>query len=181
MSETKYIINQKPRAWIGCLGCYNGGNLRGLWVDGVDAADTDGAGLSSGGRCLYCGGDEFWVMDYEGYGEILGGECSPLEAAKVAAAIDQVEDGGHDIERVIAYASNLSLSLEDWDEWRLNYEDALLPYGSALEYAEAMVDEGLLGDIPEHLAGYIDTEKLARDMEMGGEVWESNGYLFRNL
>jgi hypothetical protein len=181
MQETKYIINDKPRAWVGCLGCYNNGALNGLWVDGVDAADTDGAGLSEAGKCLKCGADEFNVFDHEGYGELIGGECSPLEAAKVAAAIEQIEDGGHDIERVMTYAANCSLSLEEYDEWRVEYEDAILPYESALEYAEALIEQGALGEIPEHLAAYIDTDKLAHDLQIGGDIWESNGYLFRNL
>ena len=170
-----------PRAWVGCLGCYNSGTLNGLWLDGVDAADTDGAGLSNGGKCLKCGADEFWVMDHEGFGDLIGGECSPLEAATIAAAIQDIEECGEDIERVMAYASNCHLSLDEWDEWRTDYEDAVLPYASTLEYAEALIDDGVLGDIPEHLASYIDVEKFARDMEMGGEVYESNGYLFRNL
>ena len=63
----------------------------------------------------------------------------------------------------------------------MEYEDAILPYESALEYAESLIDEGVLGEIPEHLAPYIDAEKLAHDLQIGGEVWASNGYLFRNL
>lgn len=181
MQETKYIINQKPRAWVGCLGCYNSGSLRGLWVDGVDAADTDGAGLSNGGRCLKCGGDEFWVLDHENYGDLLGGECSTVEAATIAAAIQNIEERGEDIERVMAYASNCNLSLDDWDEWRVQYEDAVLHHATIEEYAEEMLEIGLFGDIPESLAGYIDVKAIARDLEMSGEIWEKDGWLFRNL
>jgi len=181
MQETKYIINDKPRAWVGCLGCYNNGALNGLWIDGVDAADTDGAGLSEAGKCLKCGGDEFWVMDHEGYGDIIGGECSPIEAANVAAAIEQIEDGGHDIERVMTYAANCSLSLESYDEWRVEYEDAILEFENVREYAEYLVDVGAYGQISDEIMPFIDYEAIARSLDNGGEVWESNGYLFRNL
>lgn len=34
------------------------------------------------------------------------------------------------------------------------------------ELAEQFVDEGLFGDIPERLAGYIDYDAIARDLAM---------------
>ena len=36
---------------------------------------------------------------------------------------------------------------------------------SMKELAEQMVDEGLFGDIPEHLERYIDMDAIARDLE----------------
>jgi antirestriction protein len=171
-------INNKPQAWVGCLGCYNNGALNGLWVDGVDAADTDGAGLSEAGKCLKCGADEFWVMDYEGYGDILGGECSPLEAANVAAAIEKIEDGGHDIEAITAYASNLSLSLENWDEWKEAFEGSYIgEYDTLKDYAEQYVQEtGLLQNIPEEVARFFDYEAYAHELSF--DMWQEGKMLF---
>jgi hypothetical protein len=34
------------RAWVGCLGCYNNGNLVGEWIDGTECADLVEAGLT---------------------------------------------------------------------------------------------------------------------------------------
>ena len=40
----------------------------------------------------------------------------------------------------------------------------LYEVGSIRELAEQFVDEGLFGDIPEHLANYIDYDAIARDL-----------------
>jgi hypothetical protein len=30
-----------PRAWVGCLACYNDGRLVGSWMDGEEAGDRE--------------------------------------------------------------------------------------------------------------------------------------------
>ncbi len=40
------------------------------------------------------------------------------------------------------------------------------------EYVDNMIEEGIFGEIPEHLTFYIDTEKLGRDMLLNGDVAE---------
>ena len=35
-----------------------------------------------------------------------------------------------------------------------------------LQLAEQFVDEGMFGDIPDHLANYIDMDAIARDLDM---------------
>lgn len=73
-----------PRAWVGCLACYNAGRLVGEWVDGVEA----------GGYvpCQMPGHEEFHVFDHEGYGAALSGECSPAEAQDIAEWLDEVDE-----------------------------------------------------------------------------------------
>jgi hypothetical protein len=70
-----------PRAWIGCLGCYNAGRLIGKWIDGIDCDDLESAGLTdSAGRCNRCGADEFLALDHENFlGLLDGGEPNPRE------------------------------------------------------------------------------------------------------
>jgi antirestriction protein len=48
--------DETPRAWVGCLACYNGGELVGAWVDGTDAEEYVPAGHYI--RCLRCGAGE---------------------------------------------------------------------------------------------------------------------------
>jgi hypothetical protein len=84
-----------PRAWVGCLGCYNDGSLIGKWVVGLVAADLVAAGLATietvcgytTARCIRCFCDEFHVFDYENFGPFLEGECDPWEAQEAAEAI----------------------------------------------------------------------------------------------
>ena len=68
---TETRTDTTPRAWVGCLGCYNGGALVGKWIDGEICADLEYAGLTDrAGKCNRCGADEFWVMDHENGGGV---------------------------------------------------------------------------------------------------------------
>lgn len=42
-------------------------------------------------------------------------------------------------------------------------------YASLADYAEELTEQS--GPVPEHLAPYIDYERMARDMELGGDVF----------
>lgn len=45
------------------------------------------------------------------------------------------------------------------------------------DIAYKYVEEGLMGEIPEHILGYIDYEKLGRDLSLEGTFIELNGNL----
>lgn len=171
------ITDNTARAWVGCLGCYNGGRLVGKWVDGIEAADTQGAGLTdSAGHCLICNADEFWVFDHEGYEGLISGECSPMEAQEKADILEGVEEGEREILR--AWVANMGAADIDLDNMRECYAGE---YESdeafAYEYVEST---GMLSGIPESVARYFDYEALGRDMDMGGDIWSHNGHYFWN-
>lgn len=44
------------------------------------------------------------------------------------------------------------------------------------EYAETFIDE--VYEVPAGLEGYIDVEKFARDLELGGDMTENDGHIF---
>jgi antirestriction protein len=79
------MTRTEPQAWVGCLACYNEGRLTGEWVDGVDAADYV--------PCERPGHEEWWVMDHEGYGTLIDGECSPQEATDKAEMLAEIDEG----------------------------------------------------------------------------------------
>ncbi|MGA5019272.1 antirestriction protein ArdA [Streptomyces griseoincarnatus] len=77
-----------PRAWIGCLACYNAGDLVGDWFDAdvcdlVTPADLHGRETSH---------EELWVMDHDGFAGALSGECSPVEAAEIAEILSGLSE-----------------------------------------------------------------------------------------
>lgn len=177
-----------PKAWVGCLGCYNSGALVGEWLEGESCGDIVAAGLArvethgdyTAPRCVKCGGDEFWVFDHEGYGDLLGGECSPSEAQAVAVAIATIEGEGLDIEAVSAYASNHHYDVAAFDEWRADFEDSYRgEYDSVEDYARQFIeDTGLLQDVSEYIARYFDFESYARDLQLSGDIWTSGRHIF---
>ena len=177
------------RAWVGCLGCYNNGELVGEWIDGAECGDLVGAGLARSGVygsgnpaefCPRCGSDEFWVMDHEGLpAAVLSGECSPSQFADLAEAWETVESP----EMVAAYLGNMgeTVTAENLAKLIEQAQDAYTGYETVLEYAESYLeDSGLLAEVPETLRYYIDTQAFARDLVLGGNVSECDGYVFHN-
>ena len=161
-----------PRAWIGCLGCYNAGRLIGKWIDGIDCDDLESAGLTdSAGRCNRCGADEFLALDHENFlGLLDGGEPSPRECYDMAVKLDDVAD--YEREILTAWLSN-GMPF-DLDEMRECY---IGEYASDEDMAQDYIDNtGLLSDVPDYLSRYFDIESYARDMMF--DMFEINGHYF---
>ena len=178
-----------PRAWVGCLGCYNGGELVGKWLDADECGDLIAAGLARSGVyyngtpaefCKRCRSDEFWVFDHEGLPDgVLDGECSPLHFAEIATAWELVNDP----EMVAAFLSDRgeTVTAENLPELIEQAEERYTGYATVTEYAEGYLeDSGLLAEVPESLRYYIDTDSFARDLVLGGDVSECDGYVFLN-
>ena len=158
-----------PRAWVGCLACYNAGRLLGEWVDGLEAADLDTDTLHAGQGVtvdpLYGDHAELWVMDHEGYAGLLSGECSPTEATALASTIDTL---GGDLAAYAAYAGHVGEAYATVEGFRAAYRGQ---FGSVEEYAEEYLDGK--GDLPsaDTLAGrYFNLTAFARDLVLGGDV-----------
>jgi antirestriction protein len=188
-SETLTTDTDTPRAWVGCLGCYNNGDLVGEWLTADDCGDLVAAGLARSGThasgnpaefCRRCGADEFWVMDHEGLpAAILSGECSPWQFHELATAWEAIESP----EMVAAYLGNMgeTVTAENLAKLAESAADAYTGYETVIEYAEDLVeDSGARKKLPEFLRHYIDVAAFARDLELGGDVSEVDGYVFRN-
>lgn len=60
-------------------------------------------------------------------------------------------------------------------------EDYLGEFKDFTELAEHLVDEqGTLADAPTALVAYFDYEAYGRDIRLGGDAWEHNGFYFNN-
>ena len=54
-------------------------------------------------------------------------------------------------------------------------------FDSLTHLAEHLCDEtGTLAEMPENLRCYFDFEKYGRDLQLGGDVWENEGFYFFN-
>jgi antirestriction protein len=177
------------RAWVGCLGCYNNGDLVGEWLTADDCGDLVAAGLARSGVyvsgssaefCRRCGADEFWVMDHEGLpAAVLSGECSPWQFHELATAWESVESP----EMVAAWLGDCGETVTGKNLTELA-ERAGKDYTgceTAEEYAEEFVrDCGDLAQVPEYLHQYINYASYAHDMKCNGELYEREGYVFRS-
>jgi hypothetical protein len=156
----------RPRAWVGCLGCYNEGNLVGRWLDDPDEIREY--------RCpapvtIYNFHEELWVFDHEG-APWLSGECSPDAFADRAEAWNAATDE-HDPAVVAAYVANTGADYVDWDTLAEDVGDA---YAGAFDsladwaYELARETEGLPTG---PYADYIDWAAVGRDARLGGDIW----------
>lgn len=184
-----------PAAWIGCLHCYNSGDLVGRWFDLTDAEEVE---IISGDNqdaenpsllmavhaphnpTAMC--EELWVMDHENLP--ISGECDPMTLTKIAEDYDEIETmtGNHDNDwaAYCAYVQNewggdiSQMSVEAFtDRYRGEW-------GSFQDYAESFADDsGDFQNVPEHVMRHFDWESYAEELAQdfttidapSGNVW----------
>lgn len=148
-----------PRAWIGCLACYNDGRLVGDWFPAEIADDVTLAEVHArhGGTRVGC--EELLVMDTD-YMPVSR-EMSPSEAADWGRAWADVDEWMRDA--WITWVRECEItdppSMEDfldayageWDSWE--------------DFAVSLVDDlGMLASVPDWAAQYFDYVAWARDL-----------------
>ncbi len=180
-----------PRAWVGCLGCYNAGALVGTWVDANEAEDFEPHSILHGDTqeteppCERTTSDERWCLDFEDFGGLLSGECSPSEAAEMAEIVGHIEAEGYPVEAVAAWRDNVGkgyANLDDLDD----FADAFAgEWPSGEDYAKELADEiGAIDSEARWPNDCIDWNRAWRELMFDG-YWEhpapgGNVYIFHN-
>ena len=151
---TSSATDTTPRAWIGCLACYNEGS-------GFDYAECE----------------ELWVMDHENIP--VRGELDPLTAAEWGRVYTEVgpehwpalcawvESGDY-----VAEGTGDLPSISDFEERYQGHWDTFA------EYAEN------LADVPEEIARYFDWSAWTRDLAFDYSTYddpEGGVFVFRVL
>lgn len=161
MSKTTQPTDE-IRIYVACLAAYNNGHLHGVWIDATQDLDDIQAQVSAMlAASPIPAAEEYAIHDFEGFGDYALSEHTGLEAAHQAACfIDAYPD----------YGAALLAHVGDVEEAaRIAEENYCGCYGSLADYAEELTEQS--GKVPEHLAPYIDYERMARDMELGGDVF----------
>lgn len=182
---TMTTIDTTPRAWIGCLACYNAGRLVGEWYDAeqADAVNIDSLHIDAGTVArVSC--EEMWVMDTDGLP--VSREMSPAEAAEWGRVLAEVPEWQRGALAAwvrsgdyIAEGMGDIPSLPDFEERYAGEWDSFSDY--AWELAE---DTGMLSEIPEWARPYFDMDAYARDLAFDHTTERApNGgvYVFRSL
>lgn len=166
MTNLESSTEPTPSVWVGCLSCYNDGRLQGEWVEALEA----GAFVP----CTRAGHEEWWCLDHEGFGGLIPGECSPLEAQSIAEVLEEL--AGEDVPRAAfaawcgytgtrptdddAVSECVECYRGEWDTRR----------DFAMEEAESMGFEP--GD--SWPAYCVDWDYAARDL-FSGSYWSTDG------
>ena len=180
--ETTLETHEIASAWIGCLGCHDGGSS-GRWYTDEDASEIPD-------RCARCGSDEFWVFDMES-DYFKPEEMSPYEFVERVKFWRHVEEHADDIDVVRAYwvgesHSNMPDDPEEFVETandRFMFvcdgytdRDIGMAYGDWLEEATGLDSNSL----PEPFRHHIDWESMGYDLRIESYVKEYDGstYVF---
>lgn len=179
--------NLAPRIYVACLASYNNGVLHGEWINANQDADSIREEIakilrtskypnvevtcpdcadSTDPTCATCNStgkvpsaEEYAIHDYEDFGGVTIGEYEPID--RVSEIAEMLAKHGEAFAKYADYVGIDYATEEDFEEAYAGEWD------SEEAYTESTIEEGLWGEIPEHLANYIDTAKMARDLFIG--------------
>jgi antirestriction protein len=98
-------------------------------------------------------------------------EATPAEQVAEAQGLDEAE-------AFALYCENEHANtIEACEALVEAFADDYIAEMTALEYAEQTITDNFF--IPTGLEGYIDYEAYARDLQMGGDIYELGSHLFR--
>ena len=151
------------RIYVADLAAYNAGKLHGVWVDATDDIEDMQAQVNAMlAKSPEGFAEEYAIHDYEGFGAYRLSEYAGLEAAhEIACFIEEYPDFGGVL---------LSHFCGDLEEAQKAAEENYCGcYKSLADYAEELTEQTT--DIPQNLTYYIDYARMARDMELSGDVF----------
>jgi len=188
MTETR----ETPEVWVGCLGCYNAGYLNGEWVDATEAEgvtvnhlhgadDPEKRAEILKADPYAAGHEELWCFDHQGFNGFLSGECSPMEAQRIAESIAAIPDY-IETAAVAGWLDYTGNTLADFDLESFE-DDYAGQWDSREDYAQSYAED--IGAIPDEApwpACYIDWERAAAELFMDLHDAEAPGggiYVYR--
>jgi len=161
-ATTSTATDSGIRIYVADLAAYNAGYLHGVWIDATldidDIQDSINTMLASS---PVEDAEEYAIHDYEGFGEYSLHEYAGIEAAHdIACFIDEYPDFGA---ALLAHTADIDEARKMADE---NYCGC---FSSLADYAQDLTEQTT--EIPASLTNYINYEMMARDMQMGGDVF----------
>lgn len=171
--------SRHPNVEVTCPDCEGGGTEV---PEGGLAAPGDTATLSGPltEPCATCKGrgrvpsaEEHAIHDHEGFEGIEIGEYESI--AKVCALAQRLADS--DGEAFAAWYKNGSADDGNPDSWEDAFRDVYRgTWRSVEDYAEQFVEDCYdLRSVPDFIKHHIDYEGIARDLELGGDIWTTAG------
>lgn len=157
------VSDSSPRIYVACLAAYNNGHLHGTWIDADQGADQIRDEITTMlARSPIKGAEEYAIHDYEGFEGVSISEYAGIDSvARMAAFIAEHGALG---------AGLLEQFSGDMDQAESTLEDCYHgQFASLADYMEELTTESVT--IPEALRYYVDWDAMARDAEMGGDLF----------
>lgn len=143
------------RIYVACLAAYNNGHLHGRWIDatqGVFAMQGEIREMLAGSPVP--GAEEWAIHDFEGFEDAPVDEWLDLDS--VASLAEFIAEHGRLGGQLVAHYGCITEAREAIEE---RYAGC---HRSLADFAEELTEQQ--GDVPEHLAAYIDYERMGRDL-----------------
>jgi antirestriction protein len=166
----------KSRIYVASLADYTAGRLLGRWIDAAQPAEAIHAEVAAMlAESMEPIAEEWAIHDHEGFGSLRLGEYETID--NVAEVANLIEEHGPVFAELVGHFGGTS----DVDEAKRYMEDG---YRGEFDRVDCFVEEfvedcygDVLKQLPDFLRYHIDFEGIARDMEMGGDIFtvESEG------
>ena len=152
-------VTETPRIYVACLASYNNGILHGEWIDLDGDIDETWNRINAMLKASPVEDAEEWAIhDYEGFG-FRPSEYESIE--HVHACAEFILEHGEQGAILLDYYSDLEEAKNALENYAGAYEDLA-------DFARELTEETTV--IPDNLGFYIDYERMARDMEMSGDI-----------
>ena len=151
------------RIYVADLAAYNGGRLYGVWINALDKVDEIHNQVNVMLKNSPEPDSEEWsIHDFEGFGGYGLSEYEDFEHVHDLACFinENPEIAGELLNHFGGDLGEATKSIEE------NYNGC---YTSVADYAQELNED--ISEIPDHLAFYIDYEKMGRDMELSGDIF----------
>jgi len=154
-------MTDTPRIYVADLAAYNNGVLHGNWIEVSDDPDSIRDEIQGMLKASpMAGAEEHAIHGYEGFAGYRVAEYESIETlCQVAEFLSNFPEFGGELLNV---SGDLNEARRIADEGYCGY------YASLADYAEELTEQ--CGEVPEHLAPYIDYESMGRDMELNGDL-----------
>lgn len=151
----------EPRIYIADLAAYNNGILHGTWIEATQDLDDIRDQINAMLKASPIAGAEEYAI--HGYEDFAGYEISIYEGLSEVHEIALfIEEHGKLGAELLDYYSDLEEAQKAInDRYHGQYE-------SVEAYAEQFTED--TSEIPEHLAPYIDFERMGNSWEMSGDI-----------
>lgn len=157
------VSDSNPRIYVACLAAYNNGFLHGAWIDAdQDAGQIRDEIAAMLARSPVEHAEEYAIHDYEGFEGVSISEYAGINSvARMAAFIaEHGALGAGLLEQFGGEMDQAESTLEDCYHGQ---------FASLADYMEELTNESVT--IPEALRYYVDWDAMARDAEMGGDLF----------
>lgn len=157
------VSHSSPRIYVACLAAYNNGFLHGAWIDADQDTDHIRDEIAAMlARSPVKDAEEYAIHDYEGFEGVSISEYAGIDGvARMAAFIAEHGALG---------AGLLEQFGGDMDQAESTLEDCYHgQFASLADYMEGLTTESVT--IPEALRYYVDWQAMARDAEIGGDLF----------